>query len=577
MQWVRWLLIVLTLVTSATMTSPTSYATPSPHLVLSHIQAGGVGDVTREFVALYNNSDNSIDVTGWCIQNGSGAMIGCIDGSVSLRAMVEVHGYVTIASASFSAQFNYQPDVVLRTLNQSSGSIATGTDKIGIIDSVGVLVDEFGWSSSLSAGSVWQRQTVPGQPLQKLDTDLGTDFIKAASWTIPQSGVYEQEIVVDVCDNLAGLQTGLPVGYLYDETGSCQIDSCLNLAGLQLSIPDGMTANEAGACTMYDACLNLDGIQSAVPEGATQSVAGDCVTPLVPLVITELLPNVSGSDIGNEYIELYNPSSQRVELGRYLLKIGMNADKTYSFPSGLSIDGGRYLAVSNSILPFTLVNTSSKVTLTGLDESIVSETAAYTEPKDDMAWALIDGVWLYTNQPTPNDANHASEESSEIEAVAVVPTPCSTGKYRSEETGRCRNIPVESVLAACKLGQYRSEETNRCRNLVAASILKPCRDDQYRSEETNRCRNIATAVSQLTPCKEGQERSEETNRCRNAVKTVPAAAFAIQPVKDGAKTFVGWWALGGVTLLALGYAGWEWRREVVAAVQKMGSFLTRGK
>jgi hypothetical protein len=55
---------------------------------------------------------------------------------------------------------------------------------------------------------------------------------------------------------------------------------------------------------------------------------------------------------------------------------------------------------------------------------------------------------------------------------------------------------------------------------------------------------------------------------------MPTAAFAVEPVRDTAATFVGWWALGGVGLLAIGYAGWEWRREVVSLIGRIRASLS---
>lgn len=53
--------------------------------------------------------------------------------------------------------------------------------------------------------------------------------------------------------------------------------------------------------------------------------------------------------------------------------------------------------------------------------------------------------------------------------------------------------------------------------------------------------------------------------------------FGTEPVADTGKAFIGWWALGGVGVLALGRIGWEWRSEMLSLVQKAGAFFTSGK
>lgn len=146
---------------------------------------------------------------------------------------------------------------------------------------------------------------------------------------------------------------------------------------------------------------------------------------------------------------------------------------------------------------------------------------------------------------------------------------CGPGKYRHPLTNRCRNIESDAaVITNCEADQYRNPETGRCRKIATTASVTPCKEGQYRSEETNRCRNIVAAGSQA-PCAEGQERNPDTNRCRNVLaKSVPDAAFAVQPVQEGMRAFVGWWALGGIGVLAAGYAGWEWRREIGTTLRK---------
>jgi hypothetical protein len=79
----------------------------------------------------------------------------------------------------------------------------------------------------------------------------------------------------------------------------------------------------------------------------------------------------------------------------------------------------------------------------------------------------------------------------------------------------------------------------------------------------------------LTPCKPDQERNPETNRCRN--KTVAAnaatAPFPVEPVDQSGADFVGWWVLGGIGALAVGYGIWEWRQELVRTGSRAVRYL----
>jgi len=199
------------------------------------------------------------------------------------------------------------------------------------------------------------------------------------------------------------------------------------------------------------------------------------------------------------------------------------------------------------------------------------------------SWTFDDRIdqWVF-GVPSPFTANQVYVPIVDVGMGAVEGlglADCGEGRERNPDTNRCRNIPVASILAPCKEWQYRSEETNRCRSIAsaAASVLKPCADDQFRNPLTGRCKKIASA-DELADCGEGRERNPATNRCRNiANSTVPGAGFAVQPIKDSAMTFVGWWALGGVGVLALGYGVWEWRREIAEQARRATRFFVSDK
>ncbi|HUO61995.1 MAG TPA: lamin tail domain-containing protein, partial [Candidatus Bathyarchaeia archaeon] len=122
-------------------------------------------------------------------------------------------------------------------------------------------------------------------------------------------------------------------------------------------------------------------------------VRGDgnsCKWDVPPLEITEILPNAIGSDTGNEFIEVHNNTNQMIDLSLYSVAVGINGDKVYGFPVGATIAPGEYRAFSDSLMKFTLVNTTSRVVLNGIDGSVQGDTGAYDSPADGESWALID-------------------------------------------------------------------------------------------------------------------------------------------------------------------------------------------
>jgi hypothetical protein len=592
----------------------------SDNVVISQVQLGNSA-ASNEFVELYNNSSSEVEITDWCLyyasatstKNGSKMSCFTVENN-NLHLFLPGNSSAFLISNELSVA---QPD--LGSDLKFSATLSGAAGHVRLINGDGIEKDKLGWGSAAvssegdspaavpSSGSILSRKIFSTGKLQ--DTDLNSEDFELV---LPQSdhtwgSIYEVQDIcsnldgiqydlpegymlelggtcslppVDICQNLDGLQTILPVGYLLDENGDCRVDVCLNLSGLQLVLPDGMELDDMGNCVPHDMCLNLTGPQSVIPDGYSKS-GSDCVLNLLPLKLSELLPNAIGTDDGNEYIEIYNPNTSAVNLMNYVLYIGSNLEHFYSFPTGLAIGPGEYTAFYSDDIKFTLVNTTSRVTLRSLDNMFVDEAPYYSDPKDGMAWALIDDVWQYTNKPTPGGQN----KSSYVEEVVVVAStlqPCAPNQYRNPETNRCKLIPtVSSNLVPCKVGQYRSEETNRCRNIASdVSNLVPCAEGQERNPATNRCRSVSAvlAASNLVPCKEGQERNPETNRCRNiASSDIPVAEFAVEQTSARPDNSIVWWSLAGVAVLAITYGVWEWRQEIGQLVKKVVSVLNRQK
>lgn len=597
-------LVFSTILISLLITQP-SHAI-SPNVVISQVQAGASGGddaTTKEFISVYNNSDQEVDISNWCLTNKSNLIFACFTPSAINETLhLPSYKYATISSDSFAKQLTYTPDVLYPTTNRTSGSIVAGSDSLALIDTNGVIVDGVSWSTSLSGGSTLERQFVAGSTEKLIDTDSMADFHKVSTLVVPASDLEEwitvdvclnldsiQDTVpdgytvdgngncnlppVDVCPNLDDLQMVVPNGYLLDSNDDCQPDICLNLDGLQMVLPNGMEFDASGNCVQRDECSNLSGIQTAIPDDYKRGNANSCILDLLPLKITEILPNAIGSDEGNEFIEIYNPNNSDVDLINYILYIGTNNVK-FNFPIDSRIGAGKYLTFSNNGIKFTLVNTTSSVMLSTIDETLIDETPAYTNPSEGMTWALIDDVWQYTNRPTPGSANAATiiePENTVVLASNLV--PCAINQYRSLETNRCRLIATNSsTLMPCKDDQYRSEETNRCRNIASSSsALTPCTEGQVRNPDTNRCRSTTSVLgaSDLVPCKVGQERNPETNRCRNVASAMPQAEYKPEQANESVNNYIIWWSLAAVGVVAIIYGLWEWRQEITGLIKKI--------
>lgn len=602
------------------MISATSVGAISPNVVISQIQLGDPTSASNEFVELYNNSDYEVEITNWCLYYASassgqiGSKMNCfLTENNGLHLFLPAHSYAYAVSNQLAAS--------LPSLGYDMKFSATlsGTGgHVRLIDENGLEVDKIGWGASAvsaegnmpvataSIGKILSRKMLSigfekdtdknvddfeeiaprplysyGLIIEVQDLCMNIDGLQAS---VPDG--YSLDVLVgscllppvDICSNLDGIQTVMPSDYLLDQNGDCRQDVCLNIDGLQLITPVGMDRSEVGDCSEHDRCLNIEGIQAVIPQKYKQIYGSECRLDLPPIKISELLPNAIGSDDGNEYIEILNPTVSVVDLADYVLFVG---SKRYYFPVGSTIKAGEYALFYNSDIHFTLVNTTSSVRIESSDGSLVSQSPIYSEADEGMSWAEIDGAWQYTDRPTPGGANLGSKS-----VVYLDPTdetkktelkPCGPNQYRSPDTNRCRNIVTASVLAPCKDGQYRSEVTGRCRSIANdVSGLVPCAEGEERNPATNRCRKIASVLgdSDLKPCPEGQERNPETNRCRKVLSsTIPKADY--QPIinASGISSNFPLWSISAVAAVAIGYGCWEWREDLVRLSRRARAFV----
>ncbi len=327
----------------------------------------------------------------------------------------------------------------------------------------------------------------------------------------------------------------------------------------------------------------------------------------LPFKVVEVLASIdrdcSSSDFDQlmagcrKYIKITNPGDEPIDLSEFVLRTGTPGTSSTSANSsrlsgilGVGDFATIYQAIDNEPLIISSEGSvwfediyglkvySTDIAYSGSDNAAnIGKTWAYFGDSEKWSWGdpspLTIENTLYVEPTIPVEPGKGS-----VELV-----PCRDDQYRSPETNRCRNIVVASVPKACKEGQYRSEETGRCRSIVAtvASVLKPCADDQFRNPSTGRCKKIASAEDIVQPCDSGYERNPETNRCRKVVveaSSVPDVPFAVANASDGSKSFAAWWAIAGVGVLALAYAGWEWRDDLKRAAGRIRSrFSLRGK
>lgn len=321
--------------------------------------------------------------------------------------------------------------------------------------------------------------------------------------------------------------------------------------------------------------------------------------PTPTLQILEILPNPADCATADanlachSYVKVKNVGQSPIDLSQHRLRSGnQTASASTNNLSKLSgtVLPGKIFVISGKTLHLDKASGTVWLQdangLTTYKNGVIPYEKADSISNKGRSWAYDTktATWRWATPSPGSEGNDFTSKlnygKGSLKALSAKPKikilkPCRDDQYRSEETGRCRNIVQDKkktvVLKPCKEGQYRSEETGRCRSIAkaAAAVLKPCKEGQFRNPETGRCKKIASVDDLPKPCKEGWERNPSTGRCRKIKKANNTlAAYPVQPVTVQQTNPAVWWTIGGLALAGVSYGVWEWRVEIKRGLRK---------
>lgn len=142
---------------------------------------------------------------------------------------------------------------------------------------------------------------------------------------------------------------------------------------------------------------------------------------LLPIQISEMLPNPVGDDTQLEWIELYNPTESNISLDGWSIADIYGATKTYAF-TGKTITAHSFYILERSESGITLNNDQEQVVLRSPTGQLVSTTVMTNIP-EGKSFSFIDGTWVWAD-PTKGFANSTTQSSpSPSPSVQPSPTP----------------------------------------------------------------------------------------------------------------------------------------------------------
>lgn len=305
--------------------------------------------------------------------------------------------------------------------------------------------------------------------------------------------------------------------------------------------------------------------------------------------IVEILANSADcapndtSLVCGDYVKLYNPTSQPLDLSQYSLRTDSSGENS-------SVSNTVWLGAYQPIKPqsyttiylrddqqdLSLTNSGGYVWITDTygvkryDSTITKYADAGSSQYKGWSWALnrVTAKWQWTSTPKPDQANHFELPKPSAKITESRPLqPCASNQFRNPVTNRCKlKASVTSQLTPCAPNQVRNPATNRCKLKLSSSPgYVACKAGQQRNPATNRCRAVLAAHTTYVPCDPGEERNPATHRCRQTGTNPAAQVGTVSPeqiIQQSDSADYGNVILAGTGAVVVGYGLFEWRKEL---------------
>ena len=122
------------------------------------------------------------------------------------------------------------------------------------------------------------------------------------------------------------------------------------------------------------------------------------------IIITEFLPNPSGEETEDEFIELYNNENKEVNLNGWILKDN-GSEKGYLINTDLIVGSKKYLAIYRNNFDFSLNNSENEVIFLLDSKNTSIDSVEYKGCKEDVSWNFDGKKWRQSKFLTPGEEN----------------------------------------------------------------------------------------------------------------------------------------------------------------------------
>ncbi|SRR6266496_866662 len=381
--------------------------TQSKHIIIAELSPESPQSASQEYVVLYNSDTVPADVTGWQLQYRSASHTQADAGGWTVKAIL---GCQTAKTSDCTQPAQTVIDAG-ESLRLSSFETAAG---------VAPLV-----SGMATIGGEVRLLTPRTETSAEVTQDL-VGYGNAESYEGSGAAV--------------PAQPGQSMVRSQDQAAT-YIDTDDNAHDFMLSQPEN----------------TLPTNDSPLPGQSTPSTA------YLDATITEVMPDPASPqlDTADEFVELYNPYDQAIDLTDYVLKAGSTWSYKYVIRD-TTIESHEYLVFMASQTHLPLSNAGSGVRLYDPNGKLLFEVPSYGKAQTGQSWVQsAGGQWVWTAQPTPGEQNIIVMPSASEPAEATVPQSATSTPKKTPAKATTSTSTKKASVPKASTGSVKGASTTQ--------------------------------------------------------------------------------------------------------------------
>jgi PKD repeat protein len=350
-------------------------------------------DEEKEFIELYNNSGEDINICDWTIGDSS-------------RTKYKIIKSETFACVFKSGEYLplYRPETKL-ALNNSGDEVnlycPLEKEPIKTLE-YEKAIEDYSYSlniENLEKGKpeyVWTKKASPGQA-----NDVNGGKSRAVDFSFPDNCLIGVPIIFDSSDSELKAEEKIfyqwEFGDGFSNNLACPEHTFFKIGEYEIELSVG---NENGTSTKVKTITIKNTSQDEESKAVSSSKPGKS-----NLLISEVLPNPIGLDGDGEFVEVYNAGDTRINLINWSIDDDYDGSTEYKFLDDVWLDAGEYYSLKRKESKLSFNNDNDAIRLYSDNDELVDEVE-YSDPEEGFAYARGENSkWFWTSKPSPSKEN----------------------------------------------------------------------------------------------------------------------------------------------------------------------------